>query len=111
MIQTVLECCKNYDSIMNYHYDYSDYVSEKLIRSYQEYIFEVDGQDEKMLHMASQLDQIMNVYICNKSFYKYVQEYFLREEAIIFGDIIDLIALYHDYVKNEIKASVTTKWI
>lgn len=110
-IESVLKCCKHYDAIINFHYPHQDYITEKLITTYQEYLFQIDGNDEKAVHMAVQLDQVMHVYISTKSFYRYVQSYYLEDTSTSFGDVIDVIALYHDYIKNEITSSQTTKWI
>lgn len=110
-MQTVFICCKNYDEIMNYHYKDEDYISESLIQSYQNYLFEIDEEDEKAIYMAKQLDTVMQIYITNKSFYKYVQDYFLKEDNTSFGEIFDIIALYHDYIKAEMKRPNITKWI
>lgn len=110
-IETVLKCCKHYDTIINFHYPHQDYITEKLITAYQEYLFQIDCNDEKAVYMAVQLDQVMQVYVSTKSFYRYVQHYYLEDSSISFGDITDVIALYHDYIKEELKTTQSTKWI
>lgn len=110
MVDTLLVKCKHYDTIVNFRYPAHDYISEKLIHAYQDYLFETQRQ-EKTDQMAIQLDQILSIYVKNKGFYKYVQNYYLKDERIAFGDLTDLIALYHDYVKEEMKQTVSTKWI
>ncbi len=110
-IEAVLVCCKHYDSILNFHYKTYDDITEKLISTYQEYLFQIDGEDAKQLHMAKQLDQVMYVYVTSSSFYRFVQNYYRKDTSIPFGDITDVIALYHDYIKDEIKSTKITKWI
>lgn len=110
-IKEVLVCCKNYDAIINFKYPSHDYITEKLISVYQEYLFQVDPTDFKMLNMAKQLDQVMQVYISTKSFYRFVQDSYVAEEHLFFDEIADVIALYHDYIKEEMKSSNSTKWI
>lgn len=110
-IETILEYCEHYDAILNFHYKEFDDITEKLISSYREYIFQIDVQDKKQLHMVKQLDQVMHVYITSSSFYRFVQNYYQNDISISFGDITDVIALYHDYIKDEIKSTKITKWI
>lgn len=109
--KAVLVHCKHYDAIMNFRYPYDDYITEKLVNAYQEYLFQIDCSDEKSLLLATQLDQVMQVYIGTKSFYQYVQNYYLEDTNTVFVDIIDMVALYHDYIRKEIKSIHTTKWI
>ncbi len=110
-IEEVLVCCKYYDTILNFHYSLYDDITEKLISAYQEYLFQIDVIDSKKLDMAKQLDQVMYVYVTSPSFYRFVQNYYRKDISISFGDIMDVIALYHDYIKIEIKFPITTKWI
>ena len=110
-IEAVLVCCNYYDTILNFHYSEYDDITEKLISAYQEYLFQIDSADSKLLHMAKQLDQVMYVYVTSPSFYRFVQNYYLKDTSIPFGDVTDVIALYHDYIKDEIKSTKITKWI
>ena len=110
-IEAVLVCCKNYDTILQFRYSIHDAITEKLISAYQEYLFQIDAEDSKMLHMAKQLDQVMYFYVTYPNFYRFVQNYYLNDDSISFGDITDLVALYHNYIKDEIKSTKITKWI
>lgn len=110
-MEAVLVCCKYYDFIINFHYPTYDYVTEKLINIYQEFIFGMNPDDKKALAMARQLDQVMYVYLTTKHFYQMVQNYDMNGTSMIFEDAADIIALYHDYIKDEMKSTSTTKWI
>lgn len=110
-IEEVLVCCKNYDEIVNFHFSSYDFVTEKLISVYQDYLFQIDPSDAKMLQMAKQLDQIMYVYITTPNFYQFVQKSYQMDTCLFFEDVSDIIALYHDYIKEEMKYLNQTKWI
>ncbi len=110
-IEEVLVCCKHYDTILNFSYPKHDYITQKLISSYQEYLFQIDQIDQKTIHMMKQLDQVMYVYVTSSHFYRFVQNYYIKDTSISFGDTTDIIALYHDYIKDEIGSTKTTKWI
>lgn len=110
-IEKMLVCCKNYDAIINFHYPNYDYISEKLIGAYQEYLFQVDQNDPKAIHIATQLDQVMYAYVESRNFYRYVQNYYSKDDSISFGDLTDVIALYHDYIQFELRKEKETKWI
>lgn len=110
-IEEVLLCCKNYDEIINHNYPIDDFVTEKLINAYQDYLFQVDSTDKKMLQMAKQLDEIMHAYITTLAFYRFVQKAYQMDTNLFFEDISDMISLYHDYIKEEMKRTNQTKWI
>ena len=110
-MEAVLVCCKYYDFIVNFHYANYDYVTENLIDAYQEFLFTIDYDDKKTLAMAVQLDHVMQVYLTTKRFYEMVQNYYMKDSAIVNDDIMDIVALYHDYIKEEMMTISSSKWI
>ncbi len=110
-IEAVLVCCTHYDAIMNFQYSNTDYITKELLHLYQDYLFEVEVENQKNVNIAKQLDQVMYVYITTKRFFRFVQTYFLEEKSTTFVEILDIIALYHDYIKEEMNETVDTKWI
>ena len=110
-MEAVLVGCKYYDFIINYHYSSHDYLTEKLVRSYQDYLFGIDVNDQKAMKIAVQLDQIMQVYLTTKRFYHMVQNYYIKDAQLSFEDVTDIIALYHDYIREEMMTISNTKWI
>ncbi len=110
-VDAVLVCCKNYDFIMNYHYVKNDYLTEILIGAYQDYLFATDANDAKAISMAVQLDHVIQVYLTTKHFYQMVQKHYQQELSKSFDDITDMIALYHDYIREEMMTISSAKWI
>lgn len=110
-MEAVLVSCKYYDFIVNYHYPSHDYLTEKIVKSYQDFLFNIDSTDSKAIKMAVQLDQVVQVYLTTKRFYQMVQNYYMKNTYVSFEDITDIMALYHDYIRDEMMTISDTKWI
>lgn len=105
-LNVVLSNCQYYDSIVNYTPSEQDIVTKDMIRYYQDYIFFNWDQSKKI----KLLDQIMNEYLKNRKFYKYIQTHFKED-----GDFLPLydilVNLYNNYQLESMKKVDNTKWI
>lgn len=66
-----LAYCPNYYKISEFDYYEDDYVSEKLIQVYQEYIFTVDLENKEQVNKLRMIDKILA---------KYIEDYNFRHE-------------------------------
>ncbi|MDD2434780.1 MAG: hypothetical protein PHO63_00820 [Bacilli bacterium] len=111
----VLKYSPNYNDIVNYNFDEDDFVSQRIINYYQEYLF---GNIYKpQLKKIKVFDKIVWEYIKNDQFYQYVQ-YYLKELELSNSDLDyyehldrNLEKLYKDFDKNSLKKVVSTKWL
>lgn len=69
----VLTCCIHFDEIVNYDFLEDDILTKKLIQYYQDYIFNIDEQDEK-LALIKQLDEALYKYMDDYHFAKRLKD-------------------------------------
>ena len=67
-VNKILKHCPNYDYIVNYEYEYGDYISSRLIDWYRELIFAVNGNDEKQLQVVKALDKGLYLYVKDNNY-------------------------------------------
>ena len=67
----VLKYCSNYYKIINFEYYEGDFVTDKLIKIYRDYIFNIDFNNIDNIKQAIKLDKIIA---------KYIDDYFFRRE-------------------------------
>jgi len=105
-LDVILDNCEHYDDIINYTPNEYDELTKDMIRYYQDYIFFNWDQAEKI----KLLDHIMNEYLKNIKFYKYLQARFQQT-----GDVLPLydviVNLYNNYQLEAMKKVDNTKWI
>jgi len=105
-LDAVLENCKHYDDIVGYTVLENDEITKDMIRYYQDYVFFNWNQSEKI----KEIDKILNEYLKNIHFYKYIQMHF--NEVGDFLPIYDiLLSLYNRYQDEAMKKINNTKWI
>lgn len=105
-LNIVLENCEYYDDIINYTPQENDEITKSLIRYYQDYVFFNWDQADKL----KQIDIILNEYLKNRSFYKYIQVRF-KEDGDFLPSYDSLVNSYNSYQRNAIKKVDNTKWI
>lgn len=105
-IELVLDCCKNYDEIVNFRIDENDIISRDLISYYKEYVFFNYGDKDKI----SLLDEAMHEYVSNRDFYNYIQDRLKN-----FGDILpvddDINRIYNEFREESVRMINSCKWI
>ncbi len=67
----IIKHCPNFYKIMNFDYVEGDFISEKLISVYEDYLFNSDIEDP---------DQIKNIEYIDKVISKYIDDYNFRKE-------------------------------
>ncbi len=67
----IINHCPNFHKIINFDYFEGDFISEKLIEIYKDFIFEIDLNNKKEIDMIKQIDFVIN---------KYIEDYYFRKE-------------------------------
>jgi len=70
----ILKHCPNFYKIINFEFFEEDFISQKLIEIYKDFIFEIDLTDKTDIKMVQQLDFVIN---------KYIEDYYFRKEMQI----------------------------
>ena len=112
----ILSHCKNFYKIKDFEYDSDDYITEKLLNTYEDYIFNIDIHDEEEVKRIEILDLIINKYIDDYSFRKEIKSR-VRDIRVARGDnIIEsivnaLIKLFENYEEGYTRNIYFARWI
>ena len=105
-LEEVLENCKYYDEIIHYTPLENDEITKDMIRYYQDYVFFNWNQVENI----KKIDAILNDYLKDRGFYKYIQAHFKD-----IGDFLPqydiLVNCYNNYQIESMKKVNNSKWI
>jgi len=69
--KVILEHCPNFYKIINFDFFDDDYISQKLIQIYKDFIFAIDHENKADLKLVEQIDFVIN---------KYIEDYYFRKE-------------------------------
>ncbi len=112
----VLKYCPNFHKIVNFEYTEEDYISERLISVYKDYIFSVDINNR---------DSTSKIEVLDTTISKYIDDYFFRKEMknnlkqlkIRKGDnivqaIVDqVLKIYNRYEEDFTRNIYISRWI
>ena len=113
----VLKYCPNFYRIVNFDYASDDFITEKLISIYEDYIFKIDLANLEEIELAGKIDRVLSKYIEDYAFRKE-----LRKELVevrikksctdilkaIVESVIAIFARYEEYTTRHIYIS---RWI
>lgn len=63
--------CPNFYKIISFDFFEGDFISEKLIQIYKDFIFDIDLSNQEDINMIKQFDFVIN---------KYIEDYYFRKE-------------------------------
>lgn len=113
----VLDNCPNFYRIINFEYFEEDAVTEKLIRIYRDFIFEVDLSNRAELNMVKKIDFVLGKYIDDYSFRrKLQQEVFQVKIAKTCKNVLqtvveNIIAIFNRYEEETTRNFYIARWI
>jgi len=116
-VNKILKHCPNYDYIVNYEYDYGDYISSKLIDWYRELIFAVNSNDEKQLKIVEALDKGLYLYVKDNKYkselkkHLKVEDINLESKKLIKDLIKKIIIFTSKYEQRQIMEVTSSIWI
>ncbi len=112
----ILKYCPNYYNIVNFDFDDSDVVSEKLVGIYKNYIFSVDINNKEELEKVINLDNVLANYIHDYQFRTELQREIVtvrvKNDNNVINNLVDIIlnifVRYEEYTTRKIYIS---RWI
>lgn len=107
-INTVLKNCEFYDTIVNFGFNNTDYISLLLINDYKKYVL---SRGNKTKNKIKQYDLIMNEYVTNKKFYKYVQDEYNNCANFVLDGRIYILNEYNKFLNNKVRTDLVSRWI
>ena len=116
-VQKVLKYCPNFDSIVNYDYEYGDILSSKLIDWYRDLVFSADGNNEKQLTIISFIDNCLNMYVKDRRYKKglsrilTIDDISLNNQNLIKELIKKIVLFTNNYEKKRVLEISSSKWL
>ena len=116
-VQKVLKYCPNFDSIVNYEYEYGDVLSSKLIDWYRDLVFSTDGNNEKQLTIISFIDKSLSMYVKDRRYKKglskilTVEDISLNNKSLIKELIKKIVLFTNNYEKKRVLEISSSKWL
>ncbi len=113
----ILEFCPNFYKILDFTPYEDDLMSEKIIKIYQKYIFDIDVNNPDDIASVKQLDHVISKYIDDYMFRREVQKqltrFKIRKDAKdILKEIIKIILkIFDNYEEYTTRVIYLSKWI
>lgn len=112
----ILNYCKNYYKIIDFNFNEEDIITEKLIKIYKKFIFNVDITNTNEVNKVVELDNILNLYIEDYEFRGELQKEIVKvrvkkDSNILVSLIESIIKIFTDYEEYTTKKIYIAKWI
>lgn len=114
--KVIINNCPNFYKIKSFDIEESDYVTDKLISVYEDYIFNIDIKNKESLDKVRELDLILGKYVDDYSFRKEIKQGVLNIKVVrgtnIMESIVDaLISLFQKYEEGYTRNIYFARWI
>lgn len=114
--KVIINNCPNFYKIKNFDIEESDYISDKLISVYEDYIFNIDIKNKESLDKVIELDLILGKYVDDYSFRKEIKQGVLNIKVSRGTNIIEcivdaLIRLFQKYEEGYTRNIYFARWI
>lgn len=112
----IVAMCENFYKIINFEPLEGDKITEKLIRIYQEYIFNIDINDQEAVTSVVQLDSVLGKYINDYGFRKELQKEIVkiridRTKNVLKQFIDNIIRIFNSYEEYTTRVIYISRWI
>ncbi len=113
----ILKYCRNFHKIVNFEYYEDDFISEKLINIYRDFIFKVDVKNEDDLKKAVKLDYVVSRYIDDYLFRKNMKTQLLAVrirktcDNVLKAIVDSIIHIFVKYQEETTRKIYISKWI
>ena len=107
----------NFYRIVNFDYFEDDYVTDRLIKIYESYIFNVDITNEEDLKIVKQIDYVLGKYIDDYLFRRKMQTEIIHVKIkktggnILRNIVENIIKIFKSYQEETIKKVYISRWI
>lgn len=112
----ILNYCPNYYNIVNFDFNESDLISEKLINIYKNYVFSINIQDNDDIKKVQELDRVLSNYIHDYLFRSTLQKEIItvkvKKDNNILKNLVDIIIkIFTNYEEYTTRRIYISKWI
>lgn len=113
----VIALCPNYYKIVNFEYDEEDYISEKLINIYKDYVFKINPYSGEDVINVKQIDNVLNQYIDDYVFRKEMTKELPKVRInkscsdILKAIVESILAIFNHYQEYTTRNIYVSRWI
>ena len=112
----ILKYCPNYYNIVNFDYKENDFVSEKLINIYKNYVFSIKLNNREDIDRLQELDRVLSNYINDYLFRSTLQKEIIsvevKKDNNIIKSLVDaIIKIFSNYEEYTTRRIYISKWI
>lgn len=112
----IVAMCDNFYKIINFEPMEGDNITGKLIRIYQEYIFNIDINSKEDVESVLKLDSVLGKYIDDYSFRKELQKEIVKVKIVDRKNIIkefieNIIKIFNNYEEYTTRVIYISRWI
>ncbi len=113
----VISNCPNFYRIINFDYFEDDNVTEKLIKIYENYIFNIDIKNEDEMALMKKIDYVLGKYMDDYLFRHKMQVEIVKVKikktcTNILGAIVEsIIAIFNRYEEETTRNIYISRWI
>lgn len=112
----ILNYCPNYYNIVNFDFNDTDLISEKLINIYKNYVFSINIQNKDDLVKVQELDRVLSNYIHDYLFRSTLQKEIItvkvKKDNNILRNLVDnIIRIFSNYEEYTTRRIYISKWI
>lgn len=104
----VMKCAVNYDLVVNYVYESDDFITDRIINYYKNYVLEIVPKER---HRIKTLDMIVNKYLDDIYFNSYVRNNVDYDTDYYYDFDYVLVRLYKEFILKNERKIVTHRWL
>ncbi len=113
----VLNYCPNFYRIINFDYFEEDNVTEKLIKIYENYIFNIDISNEEDIKLVQKIDYVLGKYMDDYIFRRKMQVEITQVRIkkncpnILKAVVESMISIFNRYEEETTRNIYISRWI
>lgn len=113
----VLKYCPNFYKIVNFVYDENDYITDKLISIYEDYIFKIDICNSDEVETVKKIDYVLGKfiedYLFRKELYKELPQVRIKKNCadVLKAIVESVIAIFNNYQEFSTRRIYISRWI
>lgn len=113
----VLKYCPNFYKIVNFVYDENDYITDKLVSIYEDYIFKIDICNIDDVETTKKIDYVLGKfiddYLFRKELYKELPQVRIKKNCpnVLKAIVESVIAIFNNYQEFSTRRIYISRWI
>lgn len=113
----VLDNCPNFYRIVNFDYFEDDYITDKLIKIYESFIFNIDIANVEEIKKVNKIDYVLGKYIDDYLFRRRMQTEIVNVKIkksctnVLHAIVESIITIFNRYEEETTRNIYISRWI